>query len=372
MTSTLYSPRSTAFGQNAFALGIFSHNVTGGLAQLKEPIWTNTWENSVAVARLAEEAGIEFLLPLGRWQPPMGYALDADDGGFETLTWASALLALTDRIKIFGTLHVGYINPIFASKQVVTAHHVGRGRFGLNVVSGSSPVEYAMFGIDFPEHDDRYDYTEEWVSIAKRIWTEPKPFDHDGKHFKLRAVFNNPKPYGGQSPMLISAGASTRGRDFAIHHADAVFTAITNFETLAQELRVMRGLVPSGDRIPVYASSHLICRPTRKEADEYYHHLVYDLGNWAGMEEAMEMRKRFRTVEYNDLTRLSEQIISGGGTHPVRGSYDEVAQHYADLHAAGLDGVAVGLVDYIADFPALRDEVVPRMERLGLRRPVSG
>jgi FMNH2-dependent dimethyl sulfone monooxygenase len=362
------------FGSNAFELGLFCPNIEGGMAHTKVPLWDGSWDNNVTAARLAEEAGLEFILPLGVWRGRGSHAIDPDDetGAFESLTWASGILATTSRIAVFGTLHVAFINPVFAAKQVVTAHHIGHGRFGLNVVSGLSGRDYAMMGIPFPEHDERYDYTEEWVTLARRIWSEPAPFDHDGPHFKLQQVFAKPKPYGGSSPLIISAGASARGRDFAIHHADAVFTAISNLETLAEELRLMRALVPFGERVPVYASGHLICKPTRKEADEYYHHLVYDLGNWDGMDEAVELRTRHRTVAYLDLQRLKEQLISGTGTQAVRGSYDDVAQQFAAIHAAGVDGMAIGLVDYIADMPALRDEVLPRMERLSLRNARKG
>ena len=48
---------------------------------------------------------------------------------------------------------------------------------------------------------------------------------------------------------------------------------------------------------------------------------------------------------------------------------DEVAAAYRQMADAGLDGMAIGLVNYIDDFPHLRDEVLPRMERLGLRLP---
>ena len=300
-----------------------------------------------------------------------GYPAESDDegGSFETLTWASGILALTQRIAVFGTLHVAYVNPLFAAKQIVTAHHIGRGRFGLNVVSGTTPLDFQMFGVPFGDHDARYDYTEEWVAVVKRIWTEDAPFDHAGKHFTLERVLAKPKPYGGALPLLISAGASHRGRAFAVRHADAVFTAITNFETIEEELRVARALREDGERVPAYASGHLICRPTRKEADEYYHHLVYDLGFWEGVDEAVALRVAHRTVPYASLQRLREQIISGNGTFAVRGSYDDVAETFAQLHAMGLDGMAVALVDYIADFPALRDEVLPRLERRGLRRP---
>ena len=51
------------------------------------------------------------------------------------------------------------------------------------------------------------------------------------------------------------------------------------------------------------------------------------------------------------------------------GSYDEVAATLQRLSDAGLDGMAVGLVNYIDEFPMLRDELLPRLERLGLRKP---
>ena len=40
-------------------------------------------------------------------------------------------------------------------------------------------------------------------------------------------------------------------------------------------------------------------------------------------------------------------------------------------HDAGLDGIAIGMVNCIEEFPMLRDEVPPRIERLGPRRPAG-
>ena len=37
------------------------------------------------------------------------------------------------------------------------------------------------------------------------------------------------------------------------------------------------------------------------------------------------------------------------GTFLALGSYDDVVETYRQLHEAGLDGVAVGMIDYIAD-----------------------
>ena len=90
------------------------------------------------------------------------------------MSWASALLAATKDIVAFATVHVPLVNPVFAAKSCVTADHVGRGRFGLNVVSGWNTDEFAMFGTQLLEHDDRYGYTEEWVSVVKKIWSEDR------------------------------------------------------------------------------------------------------------------------------------------------------------------------------------------------------
>jgi FMNH2-dependent dimethyl sulfone monooxygenase len=362
--------RRTRFGSNAFELGVFSANMQNGMAKLKEVVWPSTWEQNLQIAQDAEEAGLEFLLPLGNWSGLRGYPAESDDegGSYETLTWASGLLAATKRIAIFGTVHVAYIHPVFAAKQCVTAHHIGRGRFGLNVVSGNHNP--GMYGIKPLDHDAAYDYTEEWVTIVKRIWSEKAPFDYSGKYFNLKDVFLKPKPYGDKAPMLISAGHSHRGRAFAMEHADSLFTAITELRNAREEISTAREASPGGERVPVYGSSHLVCRPTRKEAEEYYHYLVHELGDWTGMDGALERWLRDRTVPIADIQRLKERIISGMGTFLAMGSYDDVAETYKQLHEAGLDGIAVGMLDYADTFDRLRDEIIPRLERMGLRQPV--
>ena len=169
------------YGPNRFKLGFFSQNCSGGLTQTKAPeYWDASWENNVTSSRLADEAGLEFLLPVARW---LGYGgeIDAEGENFETLSWATGMLAATEAITVFGTIHVALINPVFAAKQMVTADHVGQGRFGLNMVSGWNVGEHSMFGIDIREHDERYAYTEEWATIVTRLWLEDEPFDFKGK-----------------------------------------------------------------------------------------------------------------------------------------------------------------------------------------------
>jgi alkanesulfonate monooxygenase SsuD/methylene tetrahydromethanopterin reductase-like flavin-dependent oxidoreductase (luciferase family) len=46
----------------------------------------------------------------------------------ETVTWASGLLAKTERLVVFGTVHAPLIPPLIAAKEFVTADHIGEGR----------------------------------------------------------------------------------------------------------------------------------------------------------------------------------------------------------------------------------------------------
>lgn len=356
-------------GNNTLKLGLFGLNCSGGLTMTKAPErWNPTWENNLTAARLADEAGLEFVLPIARW---LGYRGETDTEGtsFETLTWASGLLAATSGIAAFGTVHVGLVNPVFAAKQIVTAHHIGAGRFGLNVVSGWNEGEYGMFDVPMLEHDERYAYTEEWVTVAEQIWNSEEPFDFAGRYFRLKGVLSKPKPYGSTRPLLMSAGSSPAGRDFALRRADCLFMSILDLDRLPEEVAALRA--SAGDRtVGCYSSGHILARATAAEAADYYRYIVHENGDWEGAEHIVAIRTQgSRSIPPERMLELKERHMAGIGSFPLVGSYDEVAGTLKRLSDAGIDGMAVGLVHYIDEFPILRDEILPRLERLGLRTP---
>lgn len=355
------------YGPNKFKLGLFSQNCSGGLTQTKAPeFWQPTWENNVTAARLADAAGLEFLLPVGRWHG-YGGEVDAEGENFETLTWATGMLAVTEEIVVFGTIHVALVNPVFAAKQMITADHAGRGRFGLNMVSGWNVGEHAMFGIPIRDHDERYAYTEEWATIVTRLWTEDAPFDFKGKYFDLKGALLKPKPWGDGRPMLVSAANSPVGRAFALRFADCVFMGVREIDELAAPIAEMRAAAPAPRQF--LGCGNLICRPTEKEAREYYRYLIDEMGDWAAVEHALAIRKQGGASSAGLKTFTGERMLAATGTYPLVGGYDEVVDQFRRMADAGLDGFAFGMVNYIDEFPMLRDEILPRMERLGLRLP---
>jgi alkanesulfonate monooxygenase SsuD/methylene tetrahydromethanopterin reductase-like flavin-dependent oxidoreductase (luciferase family) len=353
---------------NRFKLGLFGMNCSGSFATTAPERWQAGWPENLEAACLADEAGLEFILPIARW---MGYGGQTDRQGtsFESLSWASALLASTENIVAFSTIHVPLVHPVFAAKSIVTADHVGQGRFGINIVSGWNVEEFAMFGIPLREHDERYDYSAEWVSILKRIYSETGPFDYDGRYFSLKNVKGKPRPWGVGSPMLMSAGSSPAGRKFAVNNVDCLFMVITEDDKIESDVAQARA-TPGAEKVGLYASGHLLCRATKKETEEYYHYLVREKGDWEAAEQIIAKRAAGdgRSLSPELMRRMMERVISGGATFPVIGSYDEVAEKFLRLSNAGLDGMALILVNYVNEMPVLRDEVLPRLERLKIRQ----
>jgi alkanesulfonate monooxygenase SsuD/methylene tetrahydromethanopterin reductase-like flavin-dependent oxidoreductase (luciferase family) len=363
--------RRAMFSSNRLKLGLFCINASSGRTMTRAPErWSASWADNCAVARIADEAGFEFLLPIGRWK---GYGGDTDAQGaaFETLTWATGMLSITQRITVFATVHAPMINPVAAAKAMVTADHAGGGRAGLNVVVGWNEDEFEMFGVPQRPVDERYPYGQEWLDVVNRIWSEEHAFDVDGRFLHMKNVLGNPKPVGGSRPLLMNAGRSDAGRAFAIRNCDAFFTDVSKLSPaeLAQHVSIVQNEGRAQDRaVDVYGVMLVVCRPTSHEAREYYEYTHIDTVDWGAVEVFLE-RKNIRRdntppEKFEALCREHVHNMSG---KRIIGDPDVVANELAVLSRAGLRGIALNLVNYLDELPYIRDEVLPRLQRLGVR-----
>ena len=363
------------YNANALKIGMFGANCSSSRTATKAPErWSASWPDCLALGKMADEAGIDFMLPIGRWK---GYGGDTDFHGstLETMTWACGLLAATKRITVFGTVHAPLFNPIIAAKEFVTADHIGEGRFGLNIVAGWNEGEFEMFGVEQRDHETRYDYAQEWLDAVRRAWTEPGTFDFEGRFFKLKGVRAFPKPYGGTRPLIMNAGSSGTGQAFALRNCDAFFTATSDIraslDAAAKKVQEVKAQARSlGREIEVYTVGQVVCRPTQKEADEFYHYANIENADWGAVERMLELRNITRQntppAEYEAKRKFFAGTSIGG--FPFVGTPDKVAEELATVGRAGVRGIAVSFVNYLDDLPFFRDEVLPRLPAHGALR----
>jgi len=363
--------RRAMHGNNALQIGLFGANCSSGRAVTLVPErWSGSWTDNKKLAVMADDAGIDFLLPIGRWK---GYGGDTDYQGttLETITWATGLLGATKRITVFGTVHAPIFNPVVAAKEMVTADHIGEGRFGLNIVVGWNEGEFDMFGVEQRAHEDRYEYAQEWIDVIKLIWSDREDFDFDGKYLHMKAIKGKPKPYGGTRPVIMNAGASPTGQAFAVKNCDAFFlqASRTSLDETAQRVRRAKDAARAqGREIGCYTVGVVTCRPTKKEAEEYFQHCIVERADWSAVDSILAMKNISpQTVPMTEFLAQRSGYAQGMGGLALVGDPDQVAAQLADLSKAGLTGIAISLVNYLNELPYFCDEVIGRLRRMGLR-----
>ncbi|HUB14033.1 MAG TPA: LLM class flavin-dependent oxidoreductase [Acetobacteraceae bacterium] len=362
--------RSSLYSPNRLKLGLFGANCSSGRAVTKVPErWSGTWPDCLRLARLADELGFEFMLPVGRWK---GYGGDTDYQGetLETITWAAGLLAATQRITVFGTVHAPLIHPVIAAKQFVTADQIGAGRFGLNVVCGWNEDEFEMFGATMRDHEARYEYAQEWLDAVRLCWSSREEFDFPGRYVKLRQVRAKPKPFGDGRPVVMNAGASAVGQAFAVRNCDALFSMTPKGkleEFAAHVRRVKAQAYDVGRELDVFTVAVVTCRNSNREAEEYYRHCVIDNADWTAVDRIMAMRGVTRERFPDDFEERRRHQANGMGGVPVVGDPDHVAGELATIAQAGARGIALSFVNYLDEVSLFAQEVMPRLARMGWR-----
>jgi alkanesulfonate monooxygenase SsuD/methylene tetrahydromethanopterin reductase-like flavin-dependent oxidoreductase (luciferase family) len=369
--------RIAMYNANALKIGVFGANCSSGRSATKVPErWSASWPDCLRLARMADEAGIDFMLPIARWK---GYGGETDFHGstLETITWAVGLLSATQRMTVFGTVHAPLFHPLIAAKELVTADHVGEGRLGLNLVVGWNEGEFDMFGVTQREHAARYEFAQEWLDAVKRAWSEHGEFDFDGQFLKLKGVRAYPKPYGETRPIIMNAGSSEVGQAFALRNCDAFFVATagsrTSLEGNAKKVtEIKRAAQNVGREIEVYTVGQVICRPSQTEAEDYYRHAIIENADWGAIDGMLANKSITpQTIPPDEYYKKRQYFASHAiGGYPFVGTPDRVADELESISKAGVRGIALSFVNYLDELPYFCAEVLPRLVRLGARSGV--
>lgn len=199
-------------------------------------------------ARTAEAAGFDALFkPDFLGFDPARQAVTAR-AGVEPLTLLAALSQHTDRVGLIVTESTSFTEPYNVARWLTSLDHLSGGRAAWNVVTsynGESNFGDGSLG----RLADRYRRADEFLEVTSRLWSgwEPDAVHHDGdrwvvdpsrisrtehhgEHFHVHEPLDlRPGPQG--SPVIVQAGASEEGKDFAARHAEIVFAAAPDIET---------------------------------------------------------------------------------------------------------------------------------------------
>ncbi|WP_406389055.1 NtaA/DmoA family FMN-dependent monooxygenase [Streptomyces sp. NBC_00887] len=185
------------------------------------------------LARTAERGRFDFFfLAEGlRLREHNGRIHDLDVVGRpESLTVLNALAAVTDRLGLAATVNATFNEPYELARRLATLDHLSDGRAAWNVVTSSDAFTGENFRRGgYLDRADRYTRAAEFVATARELWDAwtpdgtSRPFAHSGQHFEVSGEFTVPRSPQGH-PVVIQAGDSDEGREFAASAADVIFT----------------------------------------------------------------------------------------------------------------------------------------------------
>ncbi len=354
-------------GPNRFKLGVFSANADGGLAITDVPErWRASWADNLAAVKTADQAGLEFFLPIARWRG-FGGKNHVREWSFETFTWAAGLAAVTQRIGLFMTVHVPLVHPVYAAKALATVDHISGGRAGLNVVCGWNPQEFAMFGAKL--NDDAYGQAAEWMEIIERCYGDDQPFDFDGKHYALKGVVSRPASLQKPRPVTMNAAFGSPGRDFAARKCDFLFSPFSNIEDGRKHVADIRERAAlQGRDVGIYTVCHVVARETQREADDYYERYAVTEADHAAVDNHMAQKKEFANSHDKHAFDLYRKRFAGGaGSYPLVGTPEKIVEDLVRISQEGYAGAALSFVNYADELPFFCERVLPLMKQAGLR-----
>ncbi len=374
ITPVINRSSNPIFNDNKLKLGTFCTNTIPNMSSVPE-ILQPTWANTLASAHLADNAGLEAIIPIARWK---GYLDDKADHPsnivFETFTWAAGVAAATQYSAVFATSHAPTMHPMLVAKESATIDAISGGRFALNIVGGWNRREFDMFGIDLMEHDQRYVYLEEWLQLLRRLWTSPTEFDYESKYFRMKKAISRPQPLQPGGVPVMNAALSPTGMRFSAKFSDLGLISpqgatpedwrpqIANYKKMARE--------EFGREIQLWTNCAVVQRETQKEAEDYlrrYSEEYLDV-------EVMDSLMRTISAE-NNIPMGSERLefmrrrMAVGAGHPLIGTAQSIAKELEAISNVGIDGVIMTWVDYVDGVERFIKDALPLLERAGLREP---
>lgn len=295
-------------------------------------------DNLLELARTAEEVGFDSLFIADNWS---GHQREAERAGHQSPAFHAPLLAMgifavTSHIGVITTFHTTHHKPAHVARMGANLDAFSDGRWGWNIVTGHSADEAALFGDQFIEHDERYAMATEFVEIVERLWAEQEPIDVDGKYYRVQGRIKAPRPAQQPHPLLVCAGASPAGTQFAADWCDALVTLAKDDDGLRAVDGRLRALTAVNKRtVGTWPFCVTLIRDGDGQAEEEFEQLLESLNAEAARELAADILGSIQTATAMFEKMGEEQAIrafgSGGAEVQLIGTPEQVAAKLISL-----------------------------------------
>ncbi|PJK21993.1 NtaA/DmoA family FMN-dependent monooxygenase [Mycolicibacterium goodii] len=385
----------------------------------------NELKHWTSVATSVENAGFDLLFfadVFGLRSPWNGNWRKAVEGGIQIpvndpSVLASALAAATDNLGIVFTSSIVQDHPFNFARRMSSLDHYTDGRLGWNIVTSFNANVYRSFGHeDVLAHDQRYEWANEYVEVAYKLWegswdedglvqdkersihadpTKIHKINHVGKRYKVEGPhFVSPSPQ--RTPVLFQAGSSPAGQLFSARHAEGVYISSPSPEAAHGLTTESRALAAANGRDPeditfaqglsfVIGETHRDAVKREDEIKRYLDlegvalHALGDAGVDAGhlsLDTPISQLGEFKGVQSfkrwaaehsgNEDPTIRDMAWVLEGANRVVGTAEEIADRLEEWREAGVDGVNVYHATVPGSFLEVSQRLFPTLRERGL------
>lgn len=191
----------------------------------------------------------------------------------EPMTTLAAVSTATAHIGLVATASTTFSEPYNLARAFSSLDHISGGRAGWNIVTSSDPDSETNFSGRTLHHDDRYRRAEEFVEVALALWdswerdaiiadvdsgiyvdkSKVHTIDHHGGFFGVAGPLNVARCPQGR-PVLVQAGSSRTGQEFATRYAEVLFTVQQDVSVAHQFYADVKQRVAEHGRNPAHCS----------------------------------------------------------------------------------------------------------------------
>ncbi|ORV47083.1 monooxygenase [Mycolicibacter engbaekii] len=335
------------------------------------------------------------------------------------------LAQTTSHIGLGATYSTTYYAPFHVARMFATLDHLSGGRAAWNVVTSVNDSEAQNFGLESHlGHDERYDRADEFLDVVAGLWDtwEDDAIVHDratgvyadpgkihelghvGQYFSARGPLTVPRTPQGR-PVIIQAGSSGRGREFASRWADLIFTGDPGLQVALDHYRDQKQRIADAGRDPasvrICPMAYAVVGESEAHAKEREEMLLNDLVHPTASLTLLSELMNYNFAQHDLDDPVTDELIAsvsgirglvqnlrvhiGGDTVTVRdlaehratllqgprfvGTGPEVADQMAEWFEAGAcDGFVLAATHFPGAFEDVVRMVIPELQRRGLAR----
>ncbi len=280
------------------------------------------------------------------------------------------VLSVTRKLKVMIAQRPGFTAPTLLARQLATIDQLSGGRVSLHVITGT-----------LDDKDERYARTSEFLDIVRAEWTSEKPFDYDGKYYKVEKGFSQIKPHQTGGIYTFVGGGSDAAIEVAGKHADTFALwgeSYAQVRDVTSRVRVaaakhgrptprfslsVRPILADTEEKAWAKAEEILARATAVQ-DKTGYRKPADGHATAGARRLLELAEQGTRIDKRLWTEMAKLTGANSNTTALVGTPEQVAEVFGDYYDLGVSHFLIRGFDPLIDAIEYGRELIPLTRKL--------